>query len=275
MHDHACIEDDADAALRRHLFQALRGRLHERIECDRFHGVALLADVQARKHQEFFHQGRQALHFIEAGRQRIDIFSCLARAAQGDFDFCAQARQGRAQFMRGVGREAPLRIVAVFQALQHGVQGIDQAADLVLRAGMGQALVQAGFADRMRLPHHVVDGAQHATREHFASQPDGGQQGQRHGAKQYGGCGQHVVDVIERTGHLHDQARAGRGYGDGNHAQRLLAELGQGFEDGLASGQARQQDGLRRQLRRLQVAAARQHAAFAVDDLHQAIKPHQ
>ncbi|MNS96855.1 hypothetical protein D3C72_1311730 [compost metagenome] len=177
--------------------------------------------------------------------------------------------------MRGVGREAALRIVAVLQAVQHGVQGVDQAADLVLRAGMGQALVQAGFADRMGLVHHIVDGAQHAAREHFAGQPHGRQQGQRHGAKQHGGRGQHVVGVVERAGHLHRQARAGRGHGDRHHAQRLFAELGQGLEDGFAGRQARQQGGRRRQLRRFQIAAARQHAAFAIDDLHQAVEPCQ
>jgi hypothetical protein len=60
--------------------------------------------------------------------------------------------------VRGVGGKAALHFKRLLDPFQHGVQRIDQVADFIFAAGVGQALVQIGVADLVRLVDDVFDG---------------------------------------------------------------------------------------------------------------------
>jgi len=73
-----------DAAILGRRGDTLDARLHKLNDRHRFQHVLVLASIQARKHQQFFHHLREPSDFFHARVQGLDVFFAAALAPQRD-----------------------------------------------------------------------------------------------------------------------------------------------------------------------------------------------
>ena len=86
-------------------------------------------------------QDQQPVDHVLASGDGLTDRSCHAaqflgvylRISERDVELCAHDRQGRAQFVRGVGDELPLGDEGSFQSHQHGVEGVGEVSQFVVR----------------------------------------------------------------------------------------------------------------------------------------------
>jgi hypothetical protein len=85
--------------------------------------------------------------------------------------------------VRGVGDEAALTVEGAVEPFQHGVEGVGEVFDLVVRPGERDAFVQAAIGDAARgrgdLLQRVQGPAGHEPSEPTGKQPNGGERDQR------------------------------------------------------------------------------------------------
>ena len=177
--------------------------------------------------------------------------------------------------MRRVGREHAADLEAALEAPEHVVERLDQPADLVGRAGMRETIAEVGLADASSAPDHLIDRAQHLLREQRAREADDGEDDQRHAEKEPAADPQRRVRVFERHRDLDGVVTAAHVDRYRHHADRLLAEVRDGLEDGVAAAEPREEVGRRRQTRRAERRAVRDHAAVQIGDLHELVEPEE
>jgi hypothetical protein len=132
-----------------------------------------------------------------------------ARPSQSELELATEDGEGASELVTRVGNEGALALDRRLEALEHGVQGLAEAVDLVVRVGQGQAAARLRGRDRGCLRAHPLDRAQGGRRqpvpeergEHECRRPDDEKLGEEpsHG----------LVAVVERRAE-HEDARPAR-----------------------------------------------------------------
>ena len=229
------LDDDADRAAAGLRGQTPHGVVHDRQQRDGGRlppGRSLR--IQVGQGQQLLGELREALHLLEARAKRLLVLGGVPGAAQGDLDLGAQPRKRRAQLVRGIRGEPPLGLDAPLHAIEHGVEGVDEAPELVLARGLGQALGQVRLADAASLGHDLVDRPQGPPREDDRRHGDAGEEQQREPEEEPTAGGEDAVGIVEGARHEDRVAAAPRADRERGHADRLLAEVLEGLEDDLA-----------------------------------------
>ena len=173
--------------------------------------------------------------------------------------------------MAGVAHEAPLALERASQALDHVVERLAQAADLVARRGQRQELVAAVERDALRPAAHRLHGPQGCRSQAVADQ-----RGEGDGERPADGEGRHdsgqrLVAIVERLADDEHDGLAGGQPWPRQHARGALDPGDLAFDYHLvvivgdAADLRRAQDGPARP------ADRRQHAAAGRDDLLEAL----
>ena len=143
--------------------------------------VALDGPLGPRKHEQAVDQPLGALdgtaHDLGGG---LELLPSRVRIVEGDVDLGADDGERRAQLVRGVGDELPLRLERDLQAIQHRVELVGEVLQLVRRAVEADALLEALVGDATRHVRDLMDGPQHPPRNEPAeADRDDGHQPQR------------------------------------------------------------------------------------------------
>ena len=155
---------------------------------------------------------------------------------QGYVDHRPGRRQRRAQFMRGVRREAAVGGQGGFQGIEHVIVGVGQVADLVAGARQRQAPAEVAGGGLSGGLVHSRQRGEHAAGHHPADRT--GQQSQQGEHSQ--GDREHSVEELGHEGDLQVDVAvvpvdARRLLGNG-HLEAAHVQVDQGDEDGARSG---------------------------------------
>ena len=239
----------------------------------RFDGERLalqrLPGIGARQHQQLVDQTNQPIDLIVRVRNHLGALARVnRRLAAQQLDVAAHGRQRRAQLVRRIGHEAPLRIERLLELAirglelgQHRIEGDRQLADLVGRADVLHAAAEVVFgADGLRGMRDPLDGperraGQHPARckrhdDHQAAPDD---QDPAQGS-------QRLLALADGNGQLDDQCRAiGRGERPAVDQQGLILNR-RGFEptQSALSGDGSQPGVAQRQGHVAEIGGARQ-----------------
>jgi hypothetical protein len=133
-----------------------------------------------------------------------------------------------------VGDERPLALERALEAVEHVVERVPEARELVVRGRDGHALAGVARGDRGRAPADQLDGPECAPHRAVADET---------GEQQRGGCGegedqrerpQRLVPILERRSDEHRQALAADVHEARDHARAVLLErLGAGLLERL------------------------------------------
>ena len=94
--------------------------------------------VELREDEQVVGEAPQAVDLLGCRAQRLLELLGRARATQGELELGLEQRQGRAELVARVGREAPLALEPVLEPVEHLVECRAEAADLVVRLGQRQ-----------------------------------------------------------------------------------------------------------------------------------------
>jgi hypothetical protein len=112
------------------------------------------AGIGVRNGEEAIHQRAQTVHFLEHAPDRVPIFLGCSLALKGHFAYAADGCQGRAQFVRSVGGEAPLLLERLFQSGQKIVEYARQMAQFVVHFARRQPFLETFRGDLFRAVGH-------------------------------------------------------------------------------------------------------------------------
>ena len=199
------------------------------------------------------------------------------RAAKRDLQLGAQARQRRAQLVRGVGREHPLDLEAPLKASEHLVQGLDEPADLVLAVpGCGKR--SARFASPMRRARLTIwsIGLQRPAREQGAGESDHGEDYHDMPRKSQRPAASGGVRIVEGHRHLNGVA-AGADRDRASETIRIGSSPKSTTVSNTVSPARRLASMPRRRGRRdgAEHRAARDDMTVEIRDLHELVEPHE
>ena len=108
------------------------------------------------------------------------LFGLERHVAAEDVDVRLQARQRRAQLVRGIGDEAALRLERLLERGEHRIEGRAEARELVLPA-FGNTLARlAGLRDPFGRRREAAHRSQGRARDEGARRSGGGDPAERH-----------------------------------------------------------------------------------------------
>ena len=96
--------------------------------------------LEAREREQVVHETAHARHLVGDEREFLVALGRVHVQVTHHLDVPGDHRERRAQLVRGVGGEAALLAERALQPVEHRVDRVDHAADLVVRAVVGDAL---------------------------------------------------------------------------------------------------------------------------------------
>jgi hypothetical protein len=126
--------------------------------------------VGLREYEEVFRESHEPVRLGRRGPESLLQLGRGSRLPQREVELGLQKRERSAELMARVGDEAPLPLDRALEALEHRIQSLGQASDLV--TGLARREPPSGLRarDRRRLHPHLFHWAKRGARERVAQQ---------------------------------------------------------------------------------------------------------
>jgi hypothetical protein len=145
--------------------ESARDRLEQLARRDRLPVEREPPLVRAGENEEILREPGEALHLVEHGAKAVLELGDRPPPPKGDLELGTEERERRAKLVARVRDEATLAREPRLEAVEHRVQRLAEAANLVLGLGNGQPLVRSLGRDLGRSAPHRVDGSKRRRRE--------------------------------------------------------------------------------------------------------------